>query len=95
VNNLHTFAIEKKAQRKRRMFNLKYSIKSCMFQESRTFPISAGLTSALLYEQEFTLERSLCSESVMFEYEMTPIVLLWQAWSPAGGVILLGKFWKV
>jgi hypothetical protein len=30
VNNLHTFAIGKKAQRKR-MFNLKYNIKSYMF----------------------------------------------------------------
>jgi hypothetical protein len=28
VNNLHTFVIEKKAQRKRGIFNLKYSIKS-------------------------------------------------------------------
>jgi hypothetical protein len=28
VNNLHTSAIEKKAQRKRGMFNLKYNIKS-------------------------------------------------------------------
>jgi hypothetical protein len=26
VNNLHTFAIEKKAQRKRGMFNLKYTL---------------------------------------------------------------------
>jgi hypothetical protein len=31
VNNLHMFTIEKEAQRKRRMFNLKYNIKSCMF----------------------------------------------------------------
>jgi hypothetical protein len=30
-NNLHIFAIEKKAQRKRRMFNLKYNTKSYMF----------------------------------------------------------------
>jgi hypothetical protein len=31
VNNLHTFATEKKAQGKRRIFNLKYNIKSFMF----------------------------------------------------------------
>jgi hypothetical protein len=31
VNNLHTFAIEKKAQRKRGMFNLKCNIKLYMF----------------------------------------------------------------
>jgi hypothetical protein len=31
MNNLHTFAIGKKPQRKRRMFNLKYNIKSYMF----------------------------------------------------------------
>jgi hypothetical protein len=38
MNNLHTFAIKKKAQGKRRMFNLKYIIKSNMFQESWNFP---------------------------------------------------------
>jgi hypothetical protein len=31
VNNLHTFAIGKQVKRKRRMFNLKYNIKSHMF----------------------------------------------------------------
>jgi hypothetical protein len=31
VDNLHTFAIEKKAQRKRRMFNMEYNIKSYIF----------------------------------------------------------------
>jgi hypothetical protein len=31
VNNLHIFAIEKKAQGKRRMFNLKCNVKSYMF----------------------------------------------------------------
>jgi hypothetical protein len=31
VSNIHKFAIEKKAQRKRRMFNLKYNIKSYKF----------------------------------------------------------------
>jgi hypothetical protein len=31
VNNLHTFEIEKKTQRQRRMFNLKYNIKSYLF----------------------------------------------------------------
>jgi hypothetical protein len=30
-NNLHTFAIEKKAQRERRMFNLKDNIESYIF----------------------------------------------------------------
>jgi hypothetical protein len=45
VNNLHTFAIEKKVQRKRSMLNLKYSIKSYMFSESQNFPILAASTS--------------------------------------------------
>jgi hypothetical protein len=31
VNNLHILIIEKQAQRKRRMFNLKYNIKSYIF----------------------------------------------------------------
>jgi hypothetical protein len=31
VNNLHIFAIEKKARSKRRMFTLKYNIKSYRF----------------------------------------------------------------
>jgi hypothetical protein len=31
VNNIHIFAIEKKAQRKTQMFNLKYNIKSILF----------------------------------------------------------------
>jgi hypothetical protein len=31
VNNLQTFVTERKAQRKRRMFNLKYNIKSYPF----------------------------------------------------------------
>jgi hypothetical protein len=31
MNNLRTFVIEKKAQRKRRIFNLKYNIKSYIF----------------------------------------------------------------
>jgi hypothetical protein len=31
VDNLYAFAIEKRAQRKRRMFNLKYNIKTYKF----------------------------------------------------------------
>jgi hypothetical protein len=31
MHKLHSFAVEKRAQRKRKMFNLKYSIKSCIF----------------------------------------------------------------
>jgi hypothetical protein len=31
ANNLYTLAIEKKAQRKRTMFNLKYNVKSPLF----------------------------------------------------------------
>jgi hypothetical protein len=34
LNNLYIFAIEQKTQRKRGMFNLKYSIKSYVFYES-------------------------------------------------------------
>jgi hypothetical protein len=33
VENLHTFSVEKKAWRKRRMFNMKYNIRSSFWHD--------------------------------------------------------------
>jgi hypothetical protein len=64
MNNLHTFVVEKKAQRKRRMFNLKYNVKSYNTILSHTCSKSPKLSLSIACPSVDSMDDSILAKAL-------------------------------